>query len=169
MARAWTSRCVAAMTIILVCAALAVTGCENLSPGKPVPYPINLTLPHKIRVHSFTATKAFGPTQKGVEVHVEALDAYGDPTKAFGEFRFSLYEFKKQSPDPKGKLINVWSQSVLTPEKNAQHWSGVSHTYVFKLDCARELPGGHQFVVEAEFASPYTDRIFDSKVITAWQ
>jgi hypothetical protein len=135
-----------------------------------VPYPVSLMLPKEVRIHSFTGTKTFGEGDKavkGLEVHIEAIDAYGDPTKAFGDFRFELYAFKPLSGDPKGSLITKWNVSLLDPKNNALHWWNVSRTYVFQLHCDKPLTPGKQYVLVATCSSPYTPRLFAQRVFTA--
>jgi len=149
-----------------------LSGCDQPFAPKPaqaVPYPVSLLLPQKIVIHPFTSTKTFDDGTKGVEAHIELRDAYDDPTKAFGDFRFQLYMFKPQSPDPKGRLVASWTEDLQDPKKNAVHWSNVSRTYIFKLECADALPPGKQYVMVAWFSSPYTERLFNQRVFTAGQ
>lgn len=162
---------------VLLMATFIMAGCNQpmhnpfaSSPGAgQVPYPVSLMLPKEVRIHSFTNTKVFDNGQKGIEVHIEARDAYGDPTKAFGDFRFELYAFKAQSPDPKGTLINSWTESLSDPKANALHWWNVSRTYVFKLGVDQGIRPGHQYVLVATYSSPYSDRLFAQRVFTAGQ
>lgn len=134
-----------------------------------VPYPVSLLLPKEIRIHSFTGTKVFDDGAKGLEVHIEARDSYGDSTKAFGDFRFELHAFRAQNPDPKGKLIHTWTESLLDPKTNATHWWNVSRTYVFKLQSDQPIVSGRQYVLVAVYSSPYTERQFAQRVFTAGQ
>lgn len=158
--------------------ALAPLGCDQPmhNPFTPapavqqeVPYPVSLMLPKEIRIHSFTGTKVFDNAQNGIEVHIEARDAYGDPTKAFGDFRFELYAFRPQNPDPKGQLITSWTESLGDPKVNALHWWNVSRTYVFKLQCEQPIKSGNQYVLLATYSSPYSERKFAQRVFTAGQ
>ncbi len=161
--------------LLLACAAVVgnLAGCQPSPPiSQAVAYPISLTLPKEVRIHSFTGTKVFGEGDKavrGLEVHIEARDAYGDPTKAFGDFRFELYSFAPMSPDPKGNLITRWNVSLLEPKNNAVHWWNVSRTYVFQLRSDTPLKAGQQFVLVTTFSSPYTERLFAQRVFTAGQ
>jgi hypothetical protein len=155
---------------------LASAGCNQpglfqSSAAAKVPSPINLLLPQRIHIHPFTGMKTFDAAGgvKGIDVRVEALDAYGDATKAFGDFRFELYAFRPQNPDPKGRLIASWSEPLLDPKVNALHWWNVSRTYVFKLQCEQPIAIGQQYVLLATFSSPYSDRKFAQRVITAGQ
>jgi len=69
-----------------------------------IPAPINALLPQKIEVHPFTRIGLLSQRGDihGIDLCVRAVDSYGDATKAFGKFRFELYQFKPASPDPKG-------------------------------------------------------------------
>ncbi len=126
-----------------------------------IPAPINLLLPKSMRIHPFTRTRIFDETGgiKGVEVRVEAIDYYGDTTKAFGEFRFELYQYKPQSPDPKGKRIAVWEVPLLEPKMNLMHWDNITRTYEFKLQWDQPIAVGQKFVLVSYFSSPYSKRL----------
>ncbi len=148
---------------------VAVAGCKGdvLTGGadggeQSVPGPINLLLPHEIRIHPFTGTRTFDEAGgvRGIEVRVEARDAYADPTKAFGEFRFELYDYKPNRPDHRGDRLAMWRESLLEPEKNLVHWDEITRTYEFKLQWARAIPVGRRFVLVAVFDSPFTRRLF---------
>lgn len=135
-----------------------------------VPEPVNLMLPKSISIHPFTGMRDFGPGGglQGIDVRIEAKDAFGDANKAFGKFRFELYEFRAQNPDPRGKLIYVWEEDLLDPEKNLQHWN-IHRTYEFKLLWERPIEVGRQFVLRAIFSSPFTRQLEDQRVFTAGQ
>jgi len=138
-----------------------------------VPEPINLLLPRRITIHpAFTGTgrlggKADGP--RGLEVRVKALDAYGDPVKAFGDFRFVLYTYRHLDQNPKGQKLVIWDERLLEPKKNQRHWDAISQSYKFFLQWDHEMPPGRRYLLEAFFASPFTDRFFDELVFTSGQ
>ena len=135
---------------------------------QPVPKPIDLLLPRDIRIHPFTGTRTFDEARglKGLEVTIEALDAYGDATKAFGNFRFELYEYRPSNQDKRGRRVAVWEESLLKPEKNLIHWQ-VHKVYQFRLQWDRAIPVGRRFVLVAVFSSPFTERLFDQRVAVA--
>lgn len=151
----------------LIVASLA--GCDGQPAGRQsVPPPVDLLLPREIRIHSFTTAKVFEEDgSKGIEVHIEARDAFGDPTKAFGDYRFELYEFRPQHPQPKGAMLASWTEKLGDPKDNALHWRRVSRTYVFNLRYDRPMPPGRKFILEATYSSPFTDRLFAEREFVA--
>jgi len=133
-----------------------------------VPQPISLLLPHGLRIHPFTGTRTFDEHGgiKGIEVRIETLDAFGDPVKAFGDFRFELYTYRPGNPERRGEQINLWEASLLDPKLNAIHWDKVHRTYVFRLKWTEPIPVGRKLVLAAVFSSPFTDRLFAQRVFT---
>jgi len=164
------------MSLAAVLAAGLAAGCQ-MQPLTPtsqqarvqIPRPINLLLPREIKLHPFTGTRTFDAAGgiRGIDVRVQALDAYGDATKAFGEFRFELFEFVPNRPDPKGNRVNLWNNDLLDPKVNLVHWDPITRTYAFKLQWFNGIPVGERFVLTVTFASPYTDRLFDERVFVS--
>ncbi len=136
-----------------------------------IPAPINLLLPRKIRIHPFTGTRTFDEAGgiKGVDVRIEARDAYGDPIKAFGDFRFELHSYRPHSPDPKGSQIASWKIPLIQPKKNLLHWDGIAKRYQFKLQWHQPIPVGYRFVLVATFSSPFTERMSDQYIFISGQ
>ena len=139
------------------------------SETRKVPPPIDLLLPHKISVHPFTGTRTFDQAggARGFDVRIEATDSFGDPTKAFGDFRFELYDYRPFSPDPKGTKIATWRESLLEPKRNLQHWDNIAKRYQFKLQWGQPIPAGQRFVLVATFTSPFTGRLFDQHIFVS--
>lgn len=146
-------------------------GPANPKPGsiKPVPAPLHLLLPKKIRIHPFTGARSFveGSDITGLDVRIEASDSYGDATKAFGHFRFELYSFLPNSLDPKGGKLITWQIPVMDAKTNLVHWNNINRTYEFKLQWQRGIGSGQQYVLTAVFTSPYTERLFAERVFIA--
>lgn len=144
----------------LVLAAAVLGGCPHrAAPGKvPVPGPLNLLLPRRMRIHPFSGVINAPKGALQIEVRIEAVDAFGDATKMFGDFRFEVYALRPRDIDKRGRLIETWDVSVMDGKENVLHWDGITRTYVFKLDWARPLPGKRPFVVRAVFDSPFTKR-----------
>ena len=133
-----------------------------------VPRPIDLLLPQKIRIHPFTALRMLEDRNvRGLEARIEALDAFGDPTKAFGDIRFELYAYRTGSSEPKGERLNVWQVSIGDPGNNLVHWDRVTRSYLFKLELTQQSEPADRYVLMVVFASPYTQRLFAEHVMTA--
>jgi len=135
-----------------------------------VPQPINYLLPKAISIHPFTGMRNFDEAGglRGIDVRVEAKDAFGDAGKAFGKFLFQLYEFRPQNSDPKGTLIMTWEEDLLDAQKNLLHWN-IHRTYEFKLLWNSPIPVGQKFVLEVIFSSPFTQRLTDERVFISGQ
>ena len=135
----------------------------------PVPEPIDLLLPHKISIHPFTGTQtsdeAGGPI--AIEARIKTLDAFGDPTKAFGQFRFSLHQYRQYSTNERGEQLAVWEEDLLDAKVNRRHWDPISQSYKFQLRWSKGLATGQHYVLEAQFVSPFTERLFDQRVFVA--
>jgi hypothetical protein len=136
-----------------------------------VPEPLHLLLPKAIRIHPFTGTRTFDEAGgvKGIDVRVEALDAYGDAAKAFGRFQFALYQYQSDSPNPRGPRVATWEEDLLDPEKNLVHWDSLTRAYAFKLQWYRAIPVGQKFILAVDFSSPFTARKFAERVFVSGQ
>ncbi|MFW6061394.1 MAG: hypothetical protein ACOC93_01165 [Planctomycetota bacterium] len=158
--------------IIYLGAMAALVGCNGRTTAPDVaavPEPLDLLLPSEIRLHPFTGTRTFSADnrRKGLEVRVEARDAFGDPAKAFGNFRFELYTHRAASTAPTGRQLGVWHVPLLAPEQNIVHWDNMTRTYEFRLEWEHAIPAGEKFVVRAVFDSPFTERLFAERVFVA--
>ena len=132
-----------------------------------VPEPLNLLLPSEIKIHSFTGTRTFDEKAggvRGIDVRVEAIDAYGDSTKAFGDFRFEIWTYIPNSLNKKGTQLSTGSESVRQPRKNLVHWDKCARAYRFKLKWDQSIPVGQRFVLVAVFESPFTQRLYNDHV-----
>ena len=161
----------------LTLSSVLIGGCEMFFPkpgaqppsAEVVPEPINTLLPTQIRIHPFTGTRVLSEKGdiKGVDVRIEAIDAFGDANKAFGLFRFELYQFKPNSPDPKGPLMAVWNENVEDFKANRRHWNSISRTYQFKLAWNHPIPVGQKLVLVAVFQSRFTERLFAERIFVS--
>lgn len=134
--------------------------------GPKVPEPVSLLLPKEIRIHPFSGTRTFDEAggAKGIEVRIEALDAYGDNTKAFGDFAFELHTYRPNNLDPKSRLVTTWREPLLDANRNLRHWDSITKTYLFRLQWYNAAPAGQRFVLVAVFTSPFTERLFAERV-----
>ena len=161
--------------LVLPLAAAVLPACQNggvsSSSGQQVPYPVSLMLPKSIHIHPFTGMRTFDEVGgvRGIDARIEARDAYGDTTRAFGDFRFELYSFRPNSLDPKNKKIASWDVSLLDSKDNNLHWDGITRTYKFKLQWDQPIPVGQQFVLVTVFSSPFTERLFSERVFVSGQ
>jgi hypothetical protein len=137
---------------------------------EPVPAPVDLLLPTSIRIHPFTG-RTFDEAGgiSGIDVRIEVLDHFGDPTKAFGDFRFELYDFVPNKLDPRGKRIGVWDVPLLKSSENLLHWDKITRMYVFKLQWPEPIPVGKRVVLVATFDSPFTTRLSDQRQFVSGQ
>jgi len=146
--------------VLTVLALAALPGCPPApQPGDvPVPEPLNLLLPKRMRVHPFSSVTDKADGSQQIEVRVEAVDAFGDSTKMFGELRFEACMLKPRSTDVRGQLLETWDASIMDGKTNLMHWDGITRMYVFKLDWERPQIGKQPFVMRVVFASPFTRR-----------
>lgn len=169
----------AVLASALVWAGIVLGGCNGqgfegfwVRPADPntvkVPYPISLTLPKSIHIHPFTGTRTFDKEGgvRGIEVRVTPKDAWGDPTKAFGTFRFELYEYRSDDTRSRSSRKAYWNVSVADPRTNRVHWD-VSLAYKFRLRWDQGIPVGRRFVLVTTFTSPYTERLFAERQFVA--
>ena len=166
--------------------AAAVGGCEDgkfglTSPSsgpaatkpdraeRPVPEPIHLLLPQGIRIHPFSGMRTFDQTGglRGIDVRIEAIDAYDDSTKAFGKFLFALHRFRPGTPNPRGQRVATWEEDLLDPRKNVRHWDSITRVYKFRLRWDRAIPVGSRFLLTATFSSPFTRRKYAERDFVA--
>ena len=146
--------------------AACVVGCNGPSqrPRVQVPRPINLLLPREIRILWLSKPKRLsdGNGARVLELHVEALDSFGelsDGTRAFGTFRFELYDHRANNANPKGAQLAKWDLPLLEPKTNALHWDSFTRMYKFRLKWDKSIPRRNAFVVVAVFTSPFTPRL----------
>ncbi len=151
--------------------ATLIGGCNGSLVQEPVPKPIDLLLPHKIRLHPFTGTRVFGAGGgiTGIDVRIEAIDAFDDATKAFGQFRFELYSYDPNRADHKGRQLLAWPVDVENPDVNRIHWNSITRTYQFKLKWEDPIPVGQKFVLRAMFQSRFAPRVFDERLFVSGQ
>jgi hypothetical protein len=157
-------------------AAMILPACQGLlghkaATSQPVPYPVSLMLPKSISLHPFTGMRVFDEAGgiKGIDVRIEAKDAYDDTTRAFGDFRFELYTFRTNNVDPKNVKIASWDVPLTDSRANRLHWDNITRTYKFRLQWGQAIAVGERFVLVVTFSSPFTERIFAERVFIAGQ
>ena len=141
-------------------------GCED-SPATHVTAQPELFAPTAMRVHPiFTQVADWTHSGKpdGVEAQLEFTDQFSDPTKASGKVLFELFEFRRESPDPRGKRLGHWVGSLATLGEQRERWNTTLRTYRFQLDYPQIDPG-HTYVLSAIFELPAGGRFFDQIVL----
>ena len=159
--------------LLLIAALITATGCDirtkgnDTSTAEDIPAPINLLLPKTIVVHPFTQTNTFEQGTFGLHVRVQAKDYYGDPTKAFGDFRFELYDFRPQHQGKRGRKITQWEVAISRPKANLLHWDRHTRSYEFKLSIDKPVQEGNRLVLVVVFTSRFTPRLVAEREIVA--
>lgn len=150
-------------------ALVLLTGLVAGCPPPPSPTTPPALLPRRIRLHPFTQTwpaERAGATG-GIEARVEAIDHFGDTTKAFGTFRFEAFAYRPHQAESSGRRLAVWSVDLTDAEANLTHWDRLSRTYKFRLMWSRPVPAGERFVLRGTFLPPDGPRLFDEQVLVA--
>ena len=150
--------------------AVCLIGCEDSLLSHPSTQP-DLFAPTSMRVHPiFTQLADWTHSGKpvGVEAQLEFTDQFGDPTKASGIVLFELFEFRRESPDPRGKRLGHWVGSLATLDEQRERWNTTLRTYRFQLDYPAVDPT-HTYVLNATFELSSGGRFFDHIVIPGHQ
>ena len=156
-------RRLAILTLVLL-----ATGCNsshNTGEGDAMFGPVSM------RIHPiFTQVKDWTGDGKpdGIEALIEFSDRFDDPTKASGRIIFHLHEYRRDFPDPSGKLVSdlPWIGDIQTLAQQKEHWSRTSGTYSFRLEDA-QISANKDYVLEAMFERTGGGRFFDKIVLTA--
>jgi len=152
--------------IAAVLTAIGGTACHQ--PAAPVEQgPVaeevrRLTHPQRVIVLPFTKPKSFDsdPVPDGVEVTLRVVDVMNDPVKAWGTFRFELFERRPASGDPRGERLQNWAKTIGIVDDQVNYWDRVTQTYRFPLGWeGRPLEPERTYVLDVLFAPPEGDRI----------
>jgi hypothetical protein len=100
----------------------------------------------------------------GIESHLYFTDQFGDPTKASGRVLFELFEYRKDSPDPRGKRLGYWPGSLVTTGDQKEKWNTTLRTYRFQLAYPTVQPTT-SYVLSAIFELSGGGRFFNSIVL----
>lgn len=159
---------------VLLLSALAITpcGCVRSKGGisaekPPVPPPLGQYLPRALKIHSFTQLGNLEDRGFGVEAYAQAIDAWGEPTKAFGNFRFELYEFRRFHHERKGKPVETWDIHIGRPKENRSFWDHHTRSYRFMLGMKRTIAPGRKMVLKVTYADPFVERLSTEAAIVS--
>jgi hypothetical protein len=144
----------------------SLIGCEDLA-GSHSSTASDLFPPAAMRVHpGFTEIADWSHSGKpnGIEAHLEFTDQFGDPTKASGRVLFELFEYRRDSPDPRGKRLGHWVGSLESVAEQRERWNTTLRTYRFQLDYPGVNPA-QTYVLSAVFELSTGGRFFDQIVL----
>jgi len=101
----------------------------------------------------------------GIEALIGFTDRFEDPTKAAGRVIFELYEYRRDSPDPRGKrLADPWVGSITTLNEQRELWKPVTRTYNFQMSYD-QIRANRNYVLQATFELASGGRFFDKLVL----
>ena len=159
---------------LIVLAAVAVTipglGCtpcrvSQTRQGLTMEELVSFYSPKKIKILEFTRPKSFDGDlyPDGIEVSLRMLDGAGDSVKAFGDFRFELYEHRDASGNNRGDIVRYWTQTLATMKDQKDFWERVTMTYQFPLDWEGDpIAPQRTYVLEVIYSAEGGERLFDS-------
>ena len=140
-------------------------------PGGKMPAPEWATMfaPRSLVIGFFTQSTNFddvaGPD--GLEVRLQPLDQFGDPTKAVGSYRIEVFEQRIRTGEPRGNRLGHWFVSVLDAKANRRYYDPVDRSYVFPLLWDHEIAAGTAVIVQATYYPPggFTEKLFAQRLI----
>ncbi len=137
--------------------------------AEPAPPWATMFAPRSLVIGFFTRARNFDevPGPDGLEVRVQPLDQFGDPTKAVGSYRIELFAYRPRSGEKRGERLGHWFVSVLDAEANRRYYDPVDRSYVFPLLWNREIPAGTPVIVQATYYPPggFTEKLFAQRLI----
>jgi hypothetical protein len=125
--------------------------------------------PTGMRIHPiFTQIEDWNKDGKpdGIEAQLEFQDQFGDPTKASGRALFELFDYRTDSPDPRGwRVAGPWVGSLATLDEQHERWNTTLRTYRFQLNYP-EIRADKAYVLTAVFELTTGGRFFDRVILT---
>lgn len=135
----------------------------------PAPEWAMMFAPRSLVIGFFTRSKNFDnlPGDDGLDVRIQPLDTFGDPTKAVGAYRIEAFAYRIHSGEKRGERLGHWYVSVLDAESNRKYYDPVDRSYVFPLLWDKEIPVGTTVIVQATYYPPggFQDKLFAQRVI----
>lgn len=136
---------------------------------QPAPPWAAMFVPRNLVIGFFTRSKNFDdvPGDDGLEVRLQPLDQFGDPTKAVGSYRIEILESRSLTSEKRGLRLGHWFVSVLDAASNRKYYDPVDRSYVFPLLWDREIPAGTAVIVQATYYPPggFTEKLFAQRLI----
>lgn len=158
------------LTVVLPLLAVLAGGCnadpkvtreEDFSPAK-------LRLhPTFTQIHDWTGDKK----PDGVDVVVELLDSFGEPTRGRGTLLFELWSYRKYDPNVLGsRIVDPWKRTILTREEQDALWNKTLRAYTFQLPFDKANPT-REYILTASFETaggadkPNGIRLYDRLIL----
>ena len=141
--------------------------------AKSAPPWATMFAPASLVIGFFTRSRNFSGTgaDEGLEVRVQPLDQFGDPTKAVGSYRIEVFLYRIRTTEKKGERLGHWFVSVLDVEANRKFYDPVDRSYVFPLLWEAPIGPGTQVIVQATYYPPggFQEKLFAQRVIKIGQ
>jgi hypothetical protein len=141
--------------------------------NRPAPPWATLFAPTSLVIGFFTRSRDFDgePGDDGLEVRLQPLDQFGDPTKAVGSFRIEIFKYRLHSGEKRGERLGHWFVSVLDVESNRRYYDPVDRSYVFPLLWSAPIEAGTVVIVQATYYPPggFQEKLFAQRVIKVGQ
>jgi hypothetical protein len=152
----------------LLAAATMIAGCETDHAASSAQSTTDMFAPTGMRIHPiFTQVEDWNKDNRpdGIEAQLEFQDQFGDPTKASGRVLFELFEYRRDSPDPRGqRLAGPWVGSLMTLDEQHERWNTTLRTYRFQLTYP-QIRGDSSYVLTAVFELAGGGRFFDRVIL----
>jgi hypothetical protein len=137
--------------------------------AQPAPAWATMFAPANLVIGFFTRSRDFDgkPGDDGLEVRLQPMDQFGDPTKAVGSFRIEVYQYDPHSTEKRGERLGHWFIALTDIEANRKYYDSVDRSYVLPLLWEKPIPAGTSVVVQATFYPPagFSEKLFAQRVI----
>ena len=137
--------------------------------AKPAPPWATIFAPTSLVIGFFTRTRDFDGQKgdDGLEVRIQPLDQFGDPTKAVGSYRIEVFEYRLRTTEKRGERLGHWFVSVLDLESARKFYDPVDRTYVFPLQWEGAGATGLTVIVQVTYYPPggFQEKLFAQRVI----
>jgi hypothetical protein len=137
--------------------------------ASPAPPWATMFAPASLVIGFFTRSRDFDgqPGDDGLEVRLQPLDQFGDPTKAVGSYRIEVFQYRLRSNERKGARLGHWFIAVLDAESNRKYYDPVDRSYVFPLLWEVPIEVGTAVIIQATYYPPggFQEKLFAQRVI----
>lgn len=135
----------------------------------PVPPWVTMLAPKSLVIGFFTQSKDFDgrPGDDGIEVRLQPIDQFGDPTKAVGSYRVEIFMYQYKTLEKRGRRLGHWFVSVLDAGSNRKYYDPIDRSYVFPLLWGEPLGSGLMVIVQATYYPPggFEEKLIAQRVI----